>query len=238
MLSALMTKQEVKNMKQATKRHWPEARGGRFRPVCSDAIQTDAARLKCKSALWLGLALLMCSGATWAGAVLDSARSDIQFVSVKNGGVGEVHHFPKLSGSIGKNGAVTVDIPLAAVETQIPIRNERMADMLFEVASFPVATLTAQVDLAALKAMGKGDYTEIDLSFELSLHGKTGKLSASLGVTRLDEGVRAATLRPVIVNAASFGLTEGVERLRAVVGLSSIATAVPVTAQLVFLFGE
>ena len=177
----------------------------------------------------------------WAStirAVLDSARSGIQFVSVKNIAVAEVHHFPNLGGTIDSNGAVTVDIPLADVETHIPIRNERMGVMLFEVASFPVAALAAQVDMAALKAMRKGHYTEIDLPFELSLHGKVGKLSASLGVTRLDNGIRVATLKPVIVSAASFGLTDGVERLRKVVGLSSIATAVPVTAQLVFVFED
>ena len=189
---------------------------------------------------WVALSwtALSWSGAAWAGAVLDGAGSGIQFVSVKNDAVAEVHDFPNLGGAIGEDGSVTVRIPLADVETNIPIRNERMREMLFEVASFPTATIGAKVDLAALRAMRPGDYAALGVSFELSLHGKVQTLRATVGVTRLGDGVRIATLKPVIVNAASFGLADGVERLREVVGLGSIATAVPVTAQLVFRFRD
>ena len=41
-------------------------------------------------------------------------------------------------------------------------------------------------------------------------------------------------MQPIVINAADFELTAGIERLREVAGLQNIATQVPVTASLVF----
>ncbi|MEE4111123.1 MAG: YceI family protein [Halieaceae bacterium] len=181
------------------------------------------------AALALGL-----SGPVLAAWDLDAERSTVQFLSVKNASVAEVHHFTKVSGGIDDDGQATVTIDLASVETMIPIRNERMREMLFETARFPEATLSARVP-ADLDELDAGETTRADLEVSIDLHGKTALYSAAAHVTRLADGsLQVVLATPVLVKAADFGLEGGVEMLREVAGLKNISTAVPVDATLVF----
>ncbi len=170
---------------------------------------------------------------TLAEHALLGDKSDIRFISVKNAAIAEVHHFRSLSGSID-NGAVSVTIPLVDVETMIPIRNERMQKMLFETELFPKATLTAMVDMDRVMALESGDYTTMDVKVTLDLHGSSKTYTSAVSVARLGDEIHVATEQPLVVSAADFELTAGVERLRSIAGLQNIATQVPVTAQLVF----
>lgn len=174
------------------------------------------------------------SGSALASWDLDEERSTVQFLSVKNASVAEVHHFSKVSGGIDDDGRATVAIDLASVETMVPIRNERMREMLFETVKFPEATLSAQVpdDLDDLDA---GETSRVDLELSIDLHGKTALYTATTNVTRLADGsLQVVLAAPVLVKAADFGLAGGVEMLREVAGLNTISTAVPVDATLVF----
>ena len=189
------------------------------------------ARLRRTAAAVLALSL---SGPVLAAWDLDAERSTVQFLSVKNASVAEVHHFTKVSGGIDDDGEATVTINLASVETLVPIRNERMREMLFETARFPEATLSARVpdDLADLDA---GETTRADLEVSIDLHGKAALYTAAAHVTRLADGsLQVVLAAPVLVKAADFGLEGGVEMLREVAGLQNISTAVPVDATLVF----
>ena len=60
--------------------------------------------------------LLICGGA-WADWVLDGERSQLNFVSIKAGDVGEVHRFAELSGTVTEAGEANVVIELASVDT-------------------------------------------------------------------------------------------------------------------------
>ena len=189
--------------------------------------------------LALSLVLLLGSAGSWAEGTLRQAillgdQSDIRFISVKNAAVGEVHHFRNLSGSLDDRGHVRVTIPLVDVETLIPIRNERMQKLLFDTLTFPTATIEADVDMAVLNALASGDYTDMDVTLTIDLHGSRKAYTATLGVARLGNEIHVATLAPLIVNATDFELTAGVERLREVAGLANISTAVPVIVSLVF----
>jgi polyisoprenoid-binding protein YceI len=189
------------------------------------------ARLRRTAAAVLVLGL---SGPVLAAWDLDAERSTVQFLSVKNASVAEVHHFTKVAGAIDDDGQATVTIDLTSVETMIPIRNERMREMLFETVRFPEATLSARVpdDLDELDA---GETTRADLEVAIDLHGKTALYSAAAHVTRLADGsLQVVLAAPVLVKAADFGLEGGVEMLREVAGLKTISTAVPVDATLVF----
>jgi polyisoprenoid-binding protein YceI len=178
--------------------------------------------------------LLLPAGGAWADAALVGDKSGLRFISVKNAAVAEVHHFRNLSGSLADNGRVEVTVPLVDVETLIPIRNERMQKMLFETVKFPTATLEAEVDMSALKALGNGDYTGMQVTVTVDLHGSRKAYTTTVGVARLGDEIHVRTREPIVVNAADFELTAGVERLREVAGLSNISTAVPVTASFVF----
>ena len=179
-----------------------------------------------------GLFIALAALPSLAGPLL-ADKSDIRFISVKNAAIAEVHHFKSLAGGIS-GGEVNVVIPLVDVETLIPIRNERMQKMLFEIDSFPKATLSGNVDMAAVMALENGDYTRMTVQFTLDLHGNSKQLSSEVLVARLGNEIHVSTEQPLVLNVADFKLTEGVERLREVAGLANISTAVPVTANLVF----
>jgi len=168
---------------------------------------------------------------------LESDRSTVQFLSVKNAAVAELHHFKSVSGSISDEGMAEVTIDLASVETLVPIRNERMREMLFETADFPAAKLNARVpeDLADLSP---GETLDVDLEISVDLHGTTAPYIGRTRVTRLADGsLQVVLAEPILLRAADFGLGDGIEMLRDVAGLKSISTAVPVDATLVFVEG-
>jgi polyisoprenoid-binding protein YceI len=169
--------------------------------------------------------------ASWA---LDEGASSIHFVTVKNAVIAETHEFLAFSGAVVADEAA-VTIALGSVETLIPIRNERMREMLFEVTSYPEATLTAPVDQAALEALAPGESVEQRLSGALSLKGSTLPLELSVRVSRQGlDAVRVESLGPVMVSAEQLGLATGVEALRAIAGLNSITPMVPVSFSLLF----
>ena len=130
---------------------------------------------------------------------------------------------------------MSVVIDLGSVETNIPIRDERMKTMLFEVASFPTATISATLDPDALKQMKVGETYRESVNFNLSLHGISKQLTTDVRVVKLSNNrILAVSEKPVIVSADEYNLSKGVEKLREVASLPSISTAVPVTFSLVF----
>jgi len=181
---------------------------------------------------------LIFAGAAQAQWSLNNDASSLSFVTVKAEHVAEVHTFDMLSGTIGDAGDVTITIELVSVNTLIPIRNERMQEMLFETNLFPEATITGSINLGALTAMDAGASIARQIDFNLDLHGESMALAADVQITRTGEGVVVSTLKPVVVTADSFSLTAGVERLREVAGLPSISRAVPVSFTVVFEQGR
>jgi len=192
--------------------------------------------MKLKSVLFTVLLTLPLLGATTAQAqwALDNAASQLSFVTTKAEHVAEVHTFDVLSGSLGATGALSVTIELASVNTLIPIRDERMQNLLFETNLFPEAAVSAQVDISELTAMMPGESLMQEVMFDLSMRGDSNSYTAQLMLLRTSDGVIASTLKPVIVTADSFGLLDGVEALREVAGLPSISRAVPVSFTVTF----
>lgn len=185
----------------------------------------------------LSVAVLF-AGAAQAHWSLDNDASTLSFVTVKAEHVAEVHTFDSLSGTIGDDGGVEITIELASVNTMIPIRNERIQEMLFETNLFPDSIITGSIDLDALTDMDAGSSVARQINFELSLHGQSVALAADVQITRTGEGVIVSTLKPLVVMADSFALTAGVEMLREVAGLPSISRAVPVSFTVVFEEGH
>ena len=166
--------------------------------------------------------------ADWA--LNDSSR--IGFVSIKNNSIGENNAFERVSGSISASGEVSLSVDLSSVETGIGIRNERLQKMLFEVASFPTATIDAALSdsqIAALKA--DGAQTE-SVAVSISLHGKTVSKTANLSVSASGGDVRVTTTQPIIITAQEFGLEAGVAALQQIAGLNAISRSIPVTVDL------
>ena len=167
---------------------------------------------------------------------LDNTQSNVNFLSVKNAAVTEIHQFKNLSGSVSDSGDVTVSIDLTSVDTLIPVRDERMNKVLFETELFPIATLMAQVDKAALAALKPGQTMSLEAEVDLDLHGNKQLLVANLQVIGLENGgLLVSTTKPVVIDSKNFKLDKGVKALQNIAKLNSIATSVPVNVRLMFV---
>ncbi len=183
------------------------------------------------------LALILTSVAYSASAnwALNNTESTLDFISIKNLSVGEIHTFKNLAGSLKDNGDVSVDVSLSSVVTKIPIRDDRMKKVLFEVTKFPKATMSTKVDISRINSLKTGESFLQTLPLDLSIHGQQKKVDAELRITALaDNKLLAVTVKPVIINMGDYKLEKGVELLKALAKLSSINTAVPVTVSFIF----
>ena len=164
-------------------------------------------------------------GQAWA--LSDESR--ISFTSTKNGLVSETHSLAAIKGGVSGEGTVELQFDLRAIETNIPIRNERMQSWLFS--DEPVAKLSANVQ-AALSA--KETAFTIDQALTLEANGNTVMLDVPLTVVREGDAV-AKLAGQLVIDVADFGYAPGIEKLREIAGLKSISTEVPVDVKLVFI---
>ena len=72
------------------------------------------------------------------------SESDIAFATIKNSAVVESHTFERFSGEVMLSGAANIRVDLASVETRIPIRNERMGTLLFNINQFPSLDISSK----------------------------------------------------------------------------------------------
>ncbi len=182
----------------------------------------------------LGAALASVS--QWAMSAnwdVSASESVVSVVSVKKDTIGEVHQFDTLTGSLSNEGAFTLNIDLASVNTGIEIRDQRMRDFLFETGKFAQATASGNLDSDVVGSLSPGESITMDLPFTLSLHGKTKSMQVPVMVSKLlDDKVLVSALKPVLINAADFDLTGGIDKLKELAALPSITLSVPVTFDL------
>ena len=164
---------------------------------------------------------------------LDPAASDLYFMSIKATHVGEVHSFDTLSGKVDEKGAARLTIDLASVATLIPIRDQRMRDMLFQVDRYPTATVDAQIELDTLVTIPTGSEIDIELEADLKFKGNTSQIMTKVKVSKLNEQkITVRTIAPVVLSAGQLQVTEGLEKLREIAGLPNISFTIPVTFNL------
>lgn len=181
------------------------------------------------------LVLLGLSSYVFADWELVNDESSLHYVSIKDTDAGEINSFKQLNGSVSANGSVSLSINLASVETGIPIRNERMQEMFFEVAKFAQANISGDVDLARVSELAVGDSYTDSITLKLSLHGVSNEVASGVQITKLSqERMLVTSLEPVIVNAGDYKFVDGIEKLREAAKLPAISMVVPVTYSLVF----
>ena len=166
---------------------------------------------------------------------LVNEESRINFISIKASDIAEIHTFKDLSGNVKNNGEAQVIINLASLETLIPIRNERMANLLFETKLYPTATFQLGVDLQTILLSEVGKSLDVTYRGILELKRKQFSMPIKLSVTRLgDQSFSVRSSEPLLLNANRLGLSTGIESLRVIAGLPSISKSVPVTFSLIF----
>ena len=168
-----------------------------------------------------------------AGWVIDPEGSYVGFASVKNDLIAENHSFTQITGAIEDSGDASIVIALASVETLIPIRNDRMQAILFEVVQYPDVTVTANLDLDEFTSLGLGESKTDTILLGVNLHGTDLSKNVLVKVTRSSNNAYEVTsLGPIVIHASQFALSDGLESLRKIAGLQSIDLMVPVTFDL------
>lgn len=184
------------------------------------------------AALGLGLALAT-TAAQAESWKLDGSASQLAFGSIKFNDTGEVHSFSSIDGTVAEDGNVTLGIDLSSVETNIDIRNERMLEHVFKNA--PRASVSAQIDMAAMEAVAVGDSTVLEVEGNLDLLGVEVPMYGDMFVMRLTEDkVMVTTDSMMFLSTADAEIDPGVDKLMELASLPNIVRAVPVTLRLMF----
>ncbi|WP_419570135.1 YceI family protein [Rheinheimera sp.] len=175
----------------------------------------------------LACALSFSALADWS---VDSQNSSLSFVSVKNELVAETHHFKQLQGSLSDAGELKVSIPVSGIETNIPLRNERILQYTLLSKDFAAITATAKVDMTKVSALKVGQVLTVQQPLDLTLLAQSQTLSTSLQVVKLsDKQLLVYTTAPVVLDLTKFKLDAGIEKLRELAGLKVISPLVPVS---------
>lgn len=200
-----------------------------IKPIKALAVSASLALAGCSQAPAAPLPL---TEGSWS---IDPDASSLTYVSVKAGEIAENNSINGLSGTVAPDGKAEILIDLASVETGVDIRNERMRELFFEVAQYPTATVSAQIDPASLDTLGIGESLAQPLEAVLNLKGVEAPVDTEIVVTRIAEDrVLAVSSEPVILQADALGLSDGLAQLQELAGLPSITPAVPVTFRLTF----
>lgn len=181
--------------------------------------------------------LCLLSFTALADWTLDNQQSSLSFISVKNGAVVERHTFKELSGQVNGAGQASFEVNLDSVATLIPIRNERMREMLFNTKQHPLATAKIQLDKAIIEQLASSQRAQrIEVGADLEMNATSQRVNAALLVNATaDGGIMVSSAEPILITAAQWDLSAGIEALREVAGLSSITQMVPVTFNLKFV---
>ncbi|TWR89953.1 YceI family protein [Pseudomonas saxonica] len=183
-------------------------------------------------ALLLTLGVSLSAQASW---YLDGESSRLSFITTQNANVSNLHRFLVLHGKVERNGRAQLRIEMDSFNSAVPLRDERMRDVLFDFKHFPEAQVTTQIDLQPINDLANGAQLELHLPVTVSLRGKQHTYEAQLLATRLDERrFQVVTLEPLMLQAEDFGLQPELEALRKIAGLSAISFSVPVGAVLIF----
>ena len=182
--------------------------------------------------LLLILGVNLTAQANW---YLDGESSRLSFITTQNANIADVHRFLVLHGKVDRKGLAQLRIEMDSVNSSVPLRDERMRDVLFDFKHFPEAQISAQIDLQPINDLASGAQLELRLPVTVSLRGKQHTYQAELLATRLDERrFQVVTLEPLMLQAEDFGLQPELETLRKLAGLSAISFSVPVNAVLIF----
>ena len=162
-------------------------------------------------------------------------QSGISYVTIKNGGLGEINTFRMMDGSVSESGQAEFTVFLDSVDTNNEIRDPRMREILFETETYPTAKVTANLDMAQFEDMPIGGTETVLLNMTLNLHGVAEQFDFYVLVTRLGPNkVRVDNKAPLLIDAEDFGFEAGLAKLQELAGLESISPAVSATVALTF----
>jgi polyisoprenoid-binding protein YceI len=170
---------------------------------------------------------------------LDSKRSGITYITIKNSDLPEINTFRQFDGRVSSAGQALFTVYLDSVDTNNEIRDPRMREHLFKTDQFPTASASAQLDMKTLHSLPVGSRHTENLELTLDINGIKETREFYVMVTRLSgDKVLVENKAPLLLDASDFGLTAGLAKLQELAGLDAITPVVPVTFSLVFKKAE
>ncbi|GAA4821762.1 hypothetical protein GCM10011365_19080 [Marinicella pacifica] len=159
---------------------------------------------------------------------LDTMKSQINYLSTKNGDIREHNTLRFISGHIDTDKNVQLIIDLNSINTHIDIRDQRMREIFFETNQYPTAKVTAQIEdnLPLMSAY--------PINFTLNLKAHSREFQSSVIIHSGGGEMMVTSAEPVSVSVATFGLQKPLEKLREIAGLNSISPTVEVDFKLHF----
>lgn len=164
---------------------------------------------------------------------LDATESVVSFGSIKNDFIGEAHTFSGLSGTVDADGSVSVTIDLTSLDTNIDIRNERMAEHVFQ--GLATAEISAAVDVAEIKKLRPGQSTTMEVDAVMNLLGNEVDVFLDAFVLKLSPSrVMVSTNTAAYLSTEELGVDAGIDVLQELANLDSITRVTPITLRLMF----
>ncbi|MCW8869241.1 MAG: YceI family protein [Proteobacteria bacterium] len=160
---------------------------------------------------------------------LDTEKSQINYISTKNGDIQEHNTLRFVSGSIDQQKKVELTIDLNSIDTNIDIRDQRMRDLLFETDQYPTAKIETEID-NNLPLM-----TAYPIDYRVTLKNQQHSYQSPVMIHSGGGEMMVTSAEPVTVNAETFGLNTALEKLREIAGLSSISPSIQVEYKLHFI---
>ena len=183
--------------------------------------------------LSFGLFLVIVSSPVFASEKfsLDENLSSVSFATIKKQYIVEPARIESLTGGLSESGYFDVTIDLKGVQTGVPIRDSRLADLFFDVVNYPKVKVSGKVNL---KEFSNSPVKTV-IPADVTLYGKTKKIDFPVTVFNSGDYIMASTNSPVVISGSDFGIpSDNLVKLAASVGGIEISDRVPLNFNLVF----
>lgn len=163
---------------------------------------------------------------------LDSELSALSFATTKLQYVIEPASITGLTGGTDQSGKLKIEVPIANLDTGVPIRNERLNKLFFTSEVFPTAIVEASIPGGILdKSLV---VTQQTIPAKVTLFGNSQDIQFKVNIVKTNDVLAVSTVAPVIVRGSGFGIpADNLAALAQTVGGISISDAVPVTFSLI-----
>lgn len=163
---------------------------------------------------------------------IDETLSTVGFATIKKQYIAESAVINHIQGMIDETGTLKATVPLAQINTGIPIRDERLNQLFFKTDAYPNAEVIAKVPAEVLTSDQYISRLSIPLS--ITLMGATKEITTSVNVIKTNDILSVSTSQPMIINALDFAIPEeNLKKLAETVGNISISTSVPVSISII-----
>ncbi|GAL15342.1 hypothetical protein JCM19233_6360 [Vibrio astriarenae] len=105
---------------------------------------------------------------------VDTDVSSVSFSTIKKQYIVEPAVITGLSGSLDENGKLSVSIPIKNIDTGVSIRNDRLGELFFNIATYPDVDVSAEVPMELME--GDTVITQATIPASVTMYGKTQTL--------------------------------------------------------------